>query len=175
MKSCQSIRLWTYLYDVWPNRKLNGGTGLYYWLVNIDAIRTDPYVKMIKEFLKLHPDFMCIIDELTVIKNPGVKRTKRAWRIGQYAKYRLIMTGLPNPRSPLDSYAQCKFLTPGKRVAGGVVAETVLGFNDFNQFKQHHANIRVEMLANGRTWPKIESYKNLGELKEKMDQVHSAS
>jgi len=143
---------------VWPNKRFPEVPGtLLYWLVNIDALRTDPFVKRFREFVKLYPDFMAIIDESTVIKTPSAKRTRRAWRIGQLARHRLIMTGLPTPRSPLDLYAQVKFLDPD-----------VLGFNDFNQFKLRHAETVIEMLGNGRTFPKIVSYKNLGELKEKM-------
>jgi len=152
-----------HFYDVWPNRAVKQSpTGLYYWFVNIDALRTDPFVTRFRVFMKLYPNFMAIIDESTVIKSPSAKRTRRAWKIGQLAKYRLIMTGLPTPRSPLDLYAQCKFLSP-----------MALGFNDFNQFKLHHANIVIEMLGPGRTFPRIDSYKNLGELKEKLSKFSS--
>jgi SNF2 family DNA or RNA helicase len=152
----------SYSWAVWPKKTVHGPLGLFYWMVNIDAIRTDSFVPKIKEFMKAHPNFMAIIDESTIIKSPSAKRTKRAWRIGQLAKIRLIMTGLPTPRSPLDLYAQCKFLAP-----------MALGFNDFNQFKLHHANIVIEMLGPGRTFPRIDSYKNLGELKEKLSHFSS--
>ena len=147
-----------HFYDVWPNRTVKQSpTGLYYWFVNVDALRTDPFVARFKVFMKLYPNFLAIIDESTIIKSPSAKRTKRAWKIGQLAKVRLIMTGLPTPKSPLDLYAQCKFLAP-----------MALGFSDFNQFKLRHATIVMEMLGNGRSFPKIVSFKNLPELKAKL-------
>jgi SNF2 family DNA or RNA helicase len=150
-----------YDYDVWPNRQVTNTKNLYYWLVNIDALLTDGYVKRIKEFMKTYPDFMTIIDESTVIKNPSAKRTRRAWRVGLLSKVRLIMTGLPTPHSPLDLYAQCKFLDIN-----------ALGFKDFAAFKYRHADI-VMVLLGQRAIPKIDGYKNLGELKEKLSKFTS--
>jgi SNF2 family DNA or RNA helicase len=160
-----------HFYDVWPNRAVKQSpTGMYYWFVNVDALRTDPFVTRFKVFMKLYPNFMAIIDESTIIKSPSAKRTKRAWRIGQLARVRLIMTGLPTPRSPLDLYAQCRFLLSPNPTLG---TPDALGFKDFYEFKLHHANIVMEMLGPGRTFPRIDSYKNLGELKEKLSKFSS--
>jgi len=155
-----SIPYWC---DVWPNKVVNHTYEgkLYWWLVNIDAILTDGYVKRIKEFMKIYPDFMVIIDESTVIKNPNAKRTRRALRVGQLSKCRLIMTGIPTPRSPLDLYSQCKFLSP-----------QALGFPDFASFKYRHAEIVMRTMGQ-RVFPEITGYKNLGELKEKLGHFSS--
>jgi len=152
-----------YWCDVWPNRVVNHTyiDKLYYWMVNIDALLTDGYVKRIKEFMEIYPDFMTILDESTVIKSPSAKRTRRAWRVGQLSKVRLILTGLPTPHSPLDLYAQCKFLSIN-----------ALGFKDFSSFKLRHAEI-VTILLGNRAIPKIDGYKNLGELKEKLSKFTS--
>lgn len=152
-----------YYCQVWPNKVVSHTykDKLYYWMVNIDAILTDGYVKRIKEFMEIYPDFMCIIDESTIIKNPSAKRTRRAWRISQLAKVRLIMTGLPTPHSPLDLYAQCRFLSP-----------LALGFKDFKEFKYEHAEIKMRLLGQ-RSFPEIVGYKNLGKLKEKLSKFSS--
>lgn len=152
-----------YYYQVWPNKVVHHTyeDKLYYWFVNIDALLTDGYAKRIKEFMEIYPNFMCIIDESTVIKTPSAKRTRRAWRVGQLATTRLIMTGLPTPHSPLDLYAQCKFLDP-----------RALGFKDFNEFKYRHAIIEMVLLGQ-RSFPDIKGYKNLGELKEKLSKFSS--
>jgi SNF2 family DNA or RNA helicase len=151
-----------HFYDVWPNREVTQSpTGLYYWLVNIDALRTDPFVTRFKVFMKLYPNFMVIVDESTIIKTPSAIRTRRALRIGTLAKVRLILTGLPTPKSPLDIYTQCEFLKP-----------YVLGFTNFTQFKFRHAEIVMRTMGQ-RMFPEITGYKNLGELKEKLSRFTS--
>ena len=46
------------------------------------------------------------IDESTTIKTPTAKRTKNIIKLGNYSKYRRIMTGSPVTKNPLDLYTQ---------------------------------------------------------------------
>jgi SNF2 family DNA or RNA helicase len=152
-----------YLYRVWPNKDfpLSSKPCLFYWFVNVDALRTEPFVTRFKEFIQVHPNFIAIVDESTIIKAPSAKRTKVALKIGRLAKRRLIMTGLPTPKSPLDIYTQCEFLK-----------QYALGFSHFTQFKYRHAEIRMVTMGN-RMFPEIQGYKHLGELKQKLSQFTS--
>jgi len=149
-----------YASDVWPNKRFMGGGSqgetpeLNYWLVNIDAILTPSFDKKYREFLDHYPQHMAIVDESTVIKTPSAKRTRKAIELGTKARVRLIMTGLPTPHGPFDLYSQCNFLKVG-----------VLGFTRFLAFKHRYADI-VQVSYGQRSFPKIERFKNLDELKE---------
>ncbi len=68
---------------------------------------------------------MMVIDESTVIKTPGAKRTKSIKALGKKALYRRIMTGTPAPEAPLNLYSQFGFLDT-----------TILGFGSYYAFKQ---------------------------------------
>jgi SNF2 family DNA or RNA helicase len=54
-----------------------------------------------------------ILDESTRIKNTKAARSKAAYRIGRYAKYKWILTGSPIPRGVEDIYGQIYFLDAG--------------------------------------------------------------
>jgi SNF2 family DNA or RNA helicase len=55
------------------------------------------------------PWYTVILDESTKIKNPKAQTTKVATECIK-AKYRAILSGLPNPEGPLDLFTQMKFL-----------------------------------------------------------------
>jgi len=153
-----------YRSDVWPNKKLSYAealTTIPYWFVNIDAILTPGFTKMYREFIDRYPRHMAIVDESTVIKSPKAKRTRMAIEIGARARVRLIMTGLPTPHGPFDLYSQCNFLKVG-----------LLGFTRFTAFKHHYADI-VQVSYGQRSFPKIERFKNLDELKENYEKFAS--
>lgn len=52
------------------------------------------------------------LDESHRIKAPGGKASKFCADLGKRARYRLCLTGTPMPHSPLDVYAQYRFLDP---------------------------------------------------------------
>ena len=60
---------------------------------------------------KWGPDLV-ICDEGHRIKSPTAKQSKTAARIGSYASQRLILTGTPITKSPLDVFGQFRFLDP---------------------------------------------------------------
>jgi SNF2 family DNA or RNA helicase len=122
-------------------------------IVNYESIWRDP----LKSFLlnKYHAD--CIIcDESHRIKSPGSKCSKFLHLIGKKTEYKYLMTGTPLAQSPLDIYAQYRFLDP-----------EIFGTN-FNNFKYQYSNwIQIK----GEQYSIIDKrnpYKNLDELHRKM-------
>ena len=59
-----------------------------------------------------HGKTFIVVDESLKIKNMRAKRTQRILKMGQYAKYKLILNGTPVSRNVLDLYAQMEFLSP---------------------------------------------------------------
>ena len=101
------------------------------------------------------------VDESSKIKTPGARRTKRLWALGKKGYYRRILTGTPVTNSPLDLYAQFRFLN-----------HKYLGFSNFYSFKHHYAEWRTE-----KNWKADKDYevctgfKNIDELTDRLDQV----
>jgi SNF2 family DNA or RNA helicase len=72
---------------------------------------------------------MIIADESQKIKNGDSKRTKFLQELGDKVKYKLILTGTPVTQSPLDLFAQYKFLN-----------SSIYG-NGITKFKDRYAEI----------------------------------
>lgn len=70
---------------------------------------------------------MVICDESHRVKKPSGKASMYLARLRAHAKYRLALTGTPMPHSPLDVYAQFRFLD-----------KAILG-NSYHAFKQRYA------------------------------------
>jgi SNF2 family DNA or RNA helicase len=71
--------------------------------VNYEALRTQPEI--------LHgPWDAIILDESTRIRNPRAQTTKVLIHHTDHIPNRAILTGLPNPESPLDFFSQFQFL-----------------------------------------------------------------
>ena len=56
---------------------------------------------------------LVVCDEAHRVKSPGGVRSRRIAKIGSWAKKRLCLSGTPMPHSPLDIYAQFRFLDQG--------------------------------------------------------------
>lgn len=57
-------------------------------------------------------DTFIVVDESLKIKNGDAKRTKRILRLGEHAKYKLILNGTPLSKNVMDLYTQMEFLSP---------------------------------------------------------------
>jgi SNF2 family DNA or RNA helicase len=90
---------------------------------NIDAINTDEGYRAVKELCEARVAMM-LIDESSDIAHPSAARTRAAWQLSRLAKYRRIMDGTPFAESPLEAYAQFRFLDP-----------RILGFHRYRQYK----------------------------------------
>jgi len=80
------------------------GNGLRVAVINYEASW-----RMIEELKKWQPD-MIIADESQRIKTPTAAQSKGMHKLGDIAKYKMILSGTPVQNSPLDVYSQYRFL-----------------------------------------------------------------
>lgn len=78
-------------------------------VVNYESAWREPMAKLL---LSVAWDRV-ILDESHRIKAPGGKASRFCQQLGRVARRRLCLTGTPMPHSPLDVYAQYRFLDPG--------------------------------------------------------------
>lgn len=95
------------------------------------------------------------LDESTKIKNPNSKAFKRCYKMGLLAQARYILTGSPITQSPLDAFAQFKFLD-----------WKILGHSSFTSFKHEYAIFLQKGPLRGR---KVIEWKNLDRLRAKIE------
>ena len=129
------------------------GYDLHILIMNVEAFSTKKGSEFAYKFLKSHNTIMAV-DESTNIKTPTAKRTKTILMLGQYAKYRRILTGSPVTKSPLDLYSQCTFLN-----------EELLGHASFYSFRNRYAHM-INKNFGGRRVQIVSSYQRLDELEE---------
>jgi SNF2 family DNA or RNA helicase len=91
---------------------------------------------------------LVVLDELHRIKRPGGKASLYFKRLRNRARYRLGLTGTPMPHSPLDLYAQFRFLDPSifgpsysafrQKFArlGGFQSKQVIGFQHLDELEE---------------------------------------
>ena len=128
-------------------------TALHILVMNVEAFSTDKGIKFASKFLNSHKVLMAI-DESTTIKTPTAKRTKNIIKLGNYSKYRRIMTGSPVTKNPLDLYTQCLFLDP-----------YLLNFQSYYAFRNRYAIMKT-MHVRGRSIQVVHKFQNLNELSE---------
>lgn len=127
-------------------------------IMNIEAFSTEKGVTFARTFLRITQSCFMAIDESTTIKTPSAKRTKSIVKVGREARFRRIATGSPVTKSPLDLYAQCEFLDP-----------SCLGIPSYYAFQARYA-IQVERRLATHTFKQVVGYRNLDELKQKLEQ-----
>lgn len=99
-------------------------------IINIEALSTVKLAKALCERFVQARRCMVAVDESTSIRNPKSKRTNYVvGKIGPRAKYRRTLTGLPNPKSPLDLFSQFEFLD-----------RNIIGFDTYAAFKERYAD-----------------------------------
>ena len=92
-------------------------------VVNYESVWREP----LKSFLKRAGLDCMVLDESHRIKSPGSRVSLYCAELGKRVPYRMALTGTPAHNSPLDVYAQYRFLDPG-----------VFGTN-FNAFRNRYA------------------------------------
>jgi len=80
--------------------------------LNVIVINYDSVPKLRSVLEKWIRGGMIILDESQRIKNGRAKRSKAIHKLGDKAKYRMILTGTPITQSPLDIFSQYLFLDP---------------------------------------------------------------
>ena len=84
-------------------------TGFRMLMMNVEALSTAKGQKFLTSVLKSSRALLTI-DESTAIKSPKASRTKALIKMSELAKYRRILTGFPVTQSPMDLWAQCRFM-----------------------------------------------------------------
>lgn len=118
---------------------------------------TKTYSKGLDRTLELihdddHNTTMVVVDESTTIKNITSNRTQSVMGLKKLAKYRRILTGTPMANSPLDVYAQMKFLS-----------DTIFP-NNYFAFRARYATM------GGFQCRQVMGYKNLDRMSAIIDQ-----
>ena len=123
-------------------------------IINYDSIWRKPFSEMLMSL----PIDCVICDESHRIKTPSSKCSIYLARLGKCVKYRYLMTGTPTTETPVDVYAQYKFLQP-----------EIFG-TSLNKFRSRYENldVRATTYCGYRVLDKKQPYKNLDELREKM-------
>jgi hypothetical protein len=167
--------------QVWSAAKINTIAGAKSWedflkaptdkylkvaAFNVEGFRTkgSKPEKMLQRLLLKHRCMM-IVDESQTIKSPSAHSSKVLARLGKFAPIKRLLSGTPMTESPLDAYAQFRFL--GKHL---------LGFQDYALFKAHFA--QWEQVYTGHkdpktgrvlTRPELIRYQHLDQLKTLID------
>ena len=118
-------------------------------VLNYEAAWREP----MDDFLLTHKWECVVLDESHRIKSPGGKSSKFCSRLGDTIPFRMCLTGTPMPHSPLDIYAQYRFLDKG-----------IFG-TSFTNFRARYA------LMGGYGNHEVKGYQNEQELHDKMYQI----
>lgn len=118
-------------------------------MLTIFIISYDSAWRSKKELIKWKPDGV-IADESHYIKGATSKRSKGAIAIRKVAKWGLILTGTFMSKSPLDAYAQLRFINPD------------IFPMSWTKFKERYS---VWVRTHGG-WMKLKRYKRLHEIKK---------
>lgn len=134
------------------------------WLaLNLSSMTRAEVKRAVARFERVCPRFMLVADESHHFRRPGAKRTARARSIARRAAYRRILSGSSLDNCVLHAFSQFELLE-----------KEALGFSRYDDFKDHFA--RFKMLRNRRTkrqYEKLDSYRNLDELKLAMSKYAS--
>jgi hypothetical protein len=137
--------------------------GLRWFCINMESLRRDDCKRYINEFLKVcHRKFMLIVSEAHHFGRAGAKRTHKARSLSYHAAYVRTETGTPILTGPLRAYSQYELLAPG-----------ALGFTKYAKFEEYFADMIPMGRPGLRTRTKVDKYKNLGELTEKISKWSS--
>lgn len=114
--------------------------------------------RLADELIAWKPDLV-IADESQRIKGHSSKQTKGVTRIGTQARYRLALSGTPVTNSPLDVFAQWRFLD-----------RSIFG-DKFYPFRARYAIVEQVTRRDGPAFPKVVGYRALDELTEKAHRI----
>jgi len=123
-------------------------------VMNVEALSHDSGVKAATLFCSKY-NTMIAIDESSTISNHKASRTKTCLKLAKLAKIRRVADGTPADESPLQYFAQCRFLSP-----------TILGDN-FYAFRNKYA------VLGGFKGKQVVGYANLEDLRMALDE-HSS-
>lgn len=120
--------------------------------LQVAVINYEATWRMVDELKEWEPD-MIIADESQRIKNHAAQQSKAMHKLGKVAKYKLILTGTPVQKAPLDFFSQYKFLNPS--IFGG----------SYYAFRNRYA------VMGGYGGHEVVSYQHLDELTKKAHSI----
>ena len=135
------------------NDLLKPSESLRVLVMNVEALSTPKGRKYLTALLQSSKALLAV-DESTAIKSPKAGRTKALIKIGQLAKYRRILTGFPVTQSPMDLWAQCRFLN--KELLGDCG-------DNFFQFQYRYAVMKKQHVGT-HSFNRVVGYRNLEQL-----------
>ena len=126
-----------------------------------------------------------VLDESHRIKAPGGKASRFCAELGRKADWRLALTGTPMPHSPLDIYAQFRFLAPDifgtsfarfrtrYAVMGGYGGYQVVGYKNMNELHEKMAPITFQATKDVLDLPPVHHVERVVRLGEKAMKVYN--
>ena len=105
---------------------------------------------------------MIVFDESHDFRTPGSKRTQMGRAVAKRGIYRRILTGTPVDNSPLHAFSQYELLK-----------KEALGHDTYEAFKQRYAIYKTQTKRNGQSYPVLDKYRYLEELRDKMAEYSS--
>ena len=122
-------------------------------VMNVEALSTKKGQRFLISVLEVSKSLLAI-DESTAIKSPKANRTKALIKLSHLATYRRILTGFPVTQSPMDLWAQCRFLD-----------KTLLGDcgDSYYQFQYRYAIIKRQTFGT-HSFNQVVGYRNLDDL-----------
>lgn len=121
--------------------------------VNYEAAWRDP----LGDYLTGRDWDAVVLDESHRIKAPGGRASKFAGQLSKRGRLRYCLTGTPMPHSPLDIYAQYRFLDPGVfgtsfarfrnhyAVMGGYGGKEVLGYQREDELAENMYRLAIHI------------------------------
>ena len=122
-------------------------------VMNVEALSTKKGQRFLEALLRASVALLAV-DESTSIKSPKARRTKSLIKLSELATYRRILTGFPVTQSPMDLWAQCRFLD-----------KSLLGDcgDNYYKFQWRYALIKPRSVGT-HSYNQIIKYINLDEL-----------
>jgi len=128
----------------------------FHWIVvNYESVWRPRVFTWLESFMKTFKTAM-ILDESQRIKTPGINQTKGCWKLGELAKRKIIMSGTPITKNPLDYWSQFRFLDP-----------EITGYRTFSTYRMRYAEL-VPTTIGARSFQKVVGFKNVEELLEQV-------
>jgi len=128
-------------------------------IMNIEALSSVETARSLSTAFLAAAPAMMVVDESTVLRDPGSKRTKFVvGKLAPMAPYRRILSGLPSPNSPFNLFSQFEFLD-----------WRILGHDSFWTFRAQYARMARIRLPNGHQFWEVKGYRNLDDLQRKIE------
>lgn len=135
-----------------------GYRGMRYLAVNSEALILPRVQSTIKRFLRsCGGEVLGAFDECHDFRRPGSRRTWLARGLAKKMTHKRILSGTSVLNSPLHAFSQFELVEKG-----------ALGFETYRPFKERYAEFRQDQRRNGRRYQRLDHYKNMDELRERM-------